>query len=161
MSISSQEKSDPRSKEEIEKKIDVLLKKEASGELSLDEYLLLADTYSTVDNPYQSLIILDKLINELIQPDSENLLAIAYNRKAENLVDLSKIDEGVALCDEMIPLLEKNDKMLYEAFCVKCGIFYNRSLDYDKAYTIYNKVKEQKLKKSPVFINNYKKKLKY
>ncbi|GAA4108805.1 hypothetical protein GCM10022393_05140 [Aquimarina addita] len=135
--------------------IRVLLRKEASQKLSTEESFILSISHSRIGELYESLAILDRVIIETTAiKDTINLFK-AYNLKAENFVDLSKIKEGVALCDSILPVSEKNNSNLLEGLCIKCGILYDEQGSHQKAYETYNKIQSQKLKESAIYINNY------
>ena len=155
MPVYSQNTSFLLENQQYDKVIERLVLKEASDKLSIKEYFMLSDAYVKTDNQYQSLLVLNKMINEVVDPNDIENLAIAYDRKAENLVDLSKIDEGVQFCDEMLPVLEVGKGLFFESFCVKCGILYDRARLHNKAFKVYNNVRQKEIRKSPTFINTY------
>lgn len=133
--------------------IKILTDKERSISLSVDDIFILSKSYSKVNKQYKSLVLLDKTISELLETNQIKNLSIAYNLKAENLVDLSKTNEGVNFCDSTLLYLEKNNAAFSQELCVKCGVLYNDGGYYKKAYNTYKKITKEKLKQTPIYIN--------
>ncbi len=132
-----------------------LITKERYLRLSVEENLVLARAYSKVNKPFLSLFVLNKLIPNLIEEKDVLNLSKAYNIKAENLVDLNKVEEGVTFCANAMPLVKKNTKILYQEFCVKCGILFDENKQSQKALTLFDNVKDERIKQLPVYVNNY------
>ncbi len=145
----------PVTKENRNNLIDNLEMKERTIGLSIEEYIQLYKQYTKKNLKYKSLIILDKLIIDLKKTNNYKDLSIVYNWKAENLVDLNKIDEGVAFCDKILKEMVVNNSSFQEEMCLKCGILYNEDEQFSKAYTIYKKIKNPIIKSSPVYIDFY------
>lgn len=135
--------------------IERLTLKEKSTSLSYDEYFLLSKALSKSDKQFESLVIINKLIPEFLEQNDFQNIAVAYNLKAENLVDLSKIEEGVLFCNRTIDYLEKNNAPYLEELCLKCGILYDRNGEHLKAFNTYQRITQKYIRETPVFINNY------
>ncbi|WP_299716192.1 histidine kinase [uncultured Tenacibaculum sp.] len=135
--------------------IDNLEMKEQTIGLSTKEYLELARSYNTQQQQYKSLIILDKLIFSLKNSKDLKTLAKAYNLKAESLVDLVKVNEGVEFCDEKLTELSVNKDIYYEGLCLKCGILYNEKKQFKSALNLYNQIKDETIKSTPIYLNYY------
>lgn len=135
--------------------IEVLQKKETYQKLSSEESFMLSISNSRIENFHESLAILERVIIETTLNNDLKNLYIAYNLKVENFVDLHKTEEGVTLCDAVLPVLEKDNSYLLEGFRIKCGILYDDHGSYQKAFETYNKINDPALKESAIYISNY------
>lgn len=129
--------------------------KEYYSILTSKEGVLLAKTYSKLKRDFESLLVLNKRIPELIELKDYENLSEAYILKSENLFNLSKTKEGELFCDKIIPEMEAKKIPSLEEVCVRCGIFYDQVKRHDKAYNIYQKIKKKELKESIEYITNY------
>jgi len=135
--------------------IDKLQKKEQVIPLSKKDYFLLSKSYSNINKQDLSLSILNSLIPELVESGDAKELSVAYNLKAENLLDLLKVREGIDFCNNKLVEIEKNGLPFLQELCVKCGILYNEGKEYQKAYDVFQKITKKELKQTAIFINNY------
>ena len=129
--------------------------KERTIGLTQEEYIELAKVYNKEFLQHKSLIILNNLIEDSIAKNENETLAVLYNLKAENLVDLKKIEEGVKFCDRIVPEMEKNKSSYFQELCVKCGVLYNKNEDYKKALDTYKNITKDCIKETPEYLNYY------
>ncbi len=138
-----------------DKVIDILGKKEVDSELSMREYYLLARSYGRIgqySNGYSLAIQMFK--KSSIKKDTANLV-ISYNLIAENLTDLSKVRDGIRVCEEAAPFFRVQDSLEFQKLCFKCGVLYYYNGDYENAYETYNKITRKEYRKLPLFTGNY------
>jgi len=135
--------------------IKILNKKEEIKELNLRDYFLLAKSYARIRSFSNGYTLANKMIALSVEKkDTLNLLK-AYNIKAENIVDLNNVLEGVFFCDSIIPQFRKKDSIELQKLCFKCGILYYYNKEHKKAYESYNKIKKKEYKKLKLFTHNY------
>ncbi|WP_282087493.1 tetratricopeptide repeat-containing sensor histidine kinase [Aquimarina algiphila] len=140
---------------DYDKVINILGKKEVDSKLSMREYYLLARSYARIgqySNGYT--LAIQMYEKSSAKKDTANLV-IAYNLRVENLTDMSKVKEGVRLCDEAGTVFRVQDSIELQKLCFKCGVLYYYDKDYDKAYDTYNKITKKEYRKLPVFTGNY------
>ncbi len=129
--------------------------KERNEKLTINEYFYLSKSYSKLDRQFESLLILNNIIPQLIALNDIQNLAIAYNLKSENLVDLDKADEGAVFCNNAITELEEKEAPYVQELCLKCGILYNLSGAHEKAYDVFQKIDRKKIKETMNYVSNY------
>ncbi|SNR16246.1 histidine kinase [Tenacibaculum jejuense] len=129
--------------------------KESTIGLTQSEYIELVKLYSKENSLYKSLIIIENILENIESGDDKKTLALLYNIKAQNLIDLNKIEEGVSFCDRIVPKMEQNESPYIEEICLRCGMLYNLNKQYKKALVFFKKIKKGYIKTSSPYFNYY------
>ena len=135
--------------------ITILSEKNKKNKLSLREYYLLTKSYGRNEQYPNGLVTANKMIDRCLKLKDTSNLVIAYNLKAENLIDLNQIKPGVEFCESVSPAFRKQDSVSFQQLCFKWGMLYNLNKEFQKAYDIYNKITLEKYRKLSLFKNNY------
>lgn len=135
--------------------ISILNKKDGNKKLSLREYFLLTQSYGLNVQYSNGLVTANKMIDECLKQKDTNNLVIAYNLKAENLIDLNHIESGIEFCESVSSVFRKQDSVAFQNLCFKWGMLYKQNNEYKKAYDIYNKITLPKHKNLSIYSNNY------
>ena len=139
-----------------EEKYEEILEKEAyNTTFTTKELFFVVKSYSKLNRQFESLLLLNRAIPSLIEMGDFNSLSVAYNLKAENLVELSKFREGALFCEDAMKDMEIKKIPYLEELCVKCGILFNGNEEPIKAYKTYKKIAKKKLKESVTYISSY------
>ncbi len=140
---------------EFEKIISILSKKEAEQTLVMDEFIMLAKSYGRLGQFGNGLAYANRLISICEGNRDTTNLVRAYNLKAENLLDLNHIKEGIEFCETVAPIFREQDSLQYQALCFKWGILYKQNGEKQKAYDTYSKITAKKYRNLSLFNNNY------
>ena len=135
--------------------ISILNKKDEKGSLTLRDYYLLTKSYARNTQYPNGLVTANKMIDECLKLNDTTNLVIAYNLKAENLIDLNQIKPGIEFCEKVSPTFRKQDSVAFQNLCFKWGMLYSQNKEYQKAFDVYNKITLDKYKKLSLFKNNY------
>jgi len=138
-----------------QKVISILNKKDGESNLTLREYFLLTKSYGRNEQYPNGLVYANKMIDECLTLKDTSNLVLAYNLKAENLIDLNQIKPGIEFCESVSSTFRKQDSIAFQQLCFKWGMLYNINKDFQKAFDIYNKITLNKYRKLSLFKNNY------
>jgi len=138
-----------------QKVISILNKKDGESNLTLREYFLLTKSYGRNEQYPNGLVYANKMIDECLALKDTSNLVLAYNLKAENLIDLNQIKPGIEFCESVSSTFRKQDSIAFQQLCFKWGMLYNINKDFQKAFDIYNKITLNKYRKLSLFKNNY------
>ncbi len=140
---------------EYDSVISILTKKQASNELSFKEYFWLSRSYGRTRQFGNGYVLSSEMIQKASEKkDAANLLK-AFNLKAEHLIDLYRIDEGVKFCDSITPFFKKKDSIEFMKLCFKCGMLYHHNLQGQKAYNSYKKITKKEYQNLSIYSNNF------
>ncbi len=135
--------------------ISILNKKNEKSSLTLRDYYLLTKSYGRNVQYPNGLVYANEMIDECLKLKDTTNLVIAYNLKAENLIDLNQIKSGIKFCEKASQAFRKQDSVSFQQLCFKWGMLYNINKEYQKAFDIYNKITLEKYRKLSLFKNNY------
>lgn len=135
--------------------IDLLTTKSKTTPLSPQEYNKLILSYTKLKQHSNSLIYSNKMIEYCESKFDTANLVIAINRKAEALIDLFKIEEGVAFSEEKSKLFRPKDSLDFQQFCFKWGMLYYNNGQYQKAFDVYQKITAEKYRNTTLFNHNF------
>ncbi|WP_282086677.1 tetratricopeptide repeat-containing sensor histidine kinase [Aquimarina algiphila] len=138
-----------------EELVNILTKKGEKEELLASELFYLGKSYGRLGNYSNGLLISDKMIQKSLSTDDSLNLMKAINLKAENLIDLNKIKEGIEFCEKVSNVFRPQDSIQLELLCFKWGMLYFQNDEYDKALDIYNRIKSDKFVKLNLYRHNY------
>ncbi len=138
-----------------EEVIQQLTEKEKYSSLTISEYILLSKSYQKTNRKYQSLQIANKVISQLEGVENTHRLSVAYNLKAENLIDLVKVKEGIDFCDKVLVVLLEKQAPFFQELCIKCGILFDQGGQHQKAFDLYSQIEKKELKSLAIYVNNY------
>ncbi|WP_103867108.1 histidine kinase [Aquimarina sp. I32.4] len=137
------------------KVIEALTIKEKNSSLDLREYFLVAKSYGRTKQYNNGLVYSNVMIEKcMVMKDTTNLV-IAYNLKAENLIDLDRMHEGVVFCEEISSVFREQDSIQFQNLCFKWGMLYYHTEKYQKAYNTYGKITLPKYRELSLFKDNY------
>lgn len=154
----------PKSQENIQelfkegkfkKVISLLTEKSNIQELNSDEYNQLIQSFSNFKQYSNSLVYADKMIAKCEKESDTINLVKALNRKAEALMDLYKVKEGISFSEEKSKVFRPQDSLEYQLFCFKWGMLYYHDNQYQKAYDTYQKITTPKYRNLHIFTNNF------
>lgn len=135
--------------------VNLLKAKSLHGKLSFDELFYITRSYGRLRNYNNGLAYSEKMMSKALEIcDTVNLL-IAYNLKAENLIDLEKIKEGARFCDSVSVFFREKDSIEFQKLCFKWGMLHYQNGNYKRAYEIYNKITKKAYRKLSLFQHNY------
>ncbi len=140
---------------EEEKYEEVIAKEAYVTSFTTKELFFIIKSYSKLNRPFESLLLLNKAIPSLVELKDINSLSIAYNLKAENLVELNKFKEGVLFCENKMAEMEEKGMPYLQELCLKCGVLFDRNKEHIKAYKAYDKITKNKIKESITYVSNY------
>ncbi len=138
-----------------EELVSVLTKKDEKEELSASELFYLGKSYGRLGSYSNGLLISDRMIKKSLNTDDSLNLMKAINLKAENLIDLNKIKEGIEFCEKVSGVFRPKDSRQLELLCFKWGMLYYQNREYEKALQIYNKIKSEEFLKLTLYRHNY------
>ncbi len=140
---------------EKERYEEIVAKETYNNTFTTKELFFIVKSYSKLNRQFESLLLLNKAIPSLVELKDLNSLSIAYNLKAESLVELNKFKEGVLFCENKIVEMEEKEMPYLQELCLKCGILFDRNKEHIKAYKTYDKITKNKIKESITYVSNY------
>jgi tetratricopeptide (TPR) repeat protein len=137
------------------KVIEILSAKEVKEALTLRDYFLLTKSYGRNQQYANGLIYSNDMIGRSQEQKDTTNLVIAFNLKAENLIDSGGYQDGVIFCEKASRVFRKQDSIELQKLCFKWGMMYYHTDQYQKAYETYNKITLPKYRNLNLFTNNY------
>lgn len=137
------------------KVIEILSKKEAKESLTLRDYHLLTKSYGRNKQYSNGLVYSNEMIGRSLEEKDTASLVIAFNLKAENLIDAGAFEGGVVFCERASRVFREEDSIELQKLCFKWGMMYYHTGEYEKAYETYNKITLPKFRELNLFTNNY------
>ena len=135
--------------------IEQLTAKEAKEPLSLRDYYLLTKSFGRNRQYANGLVYSNAMIEKSLEKKDTSNLIIAFNLKAENLIDLGSYEHGIVFCEKASEIFRPQDSVELQKLCFKWGMMYYHDRQYEKAYETYNKITLPKYRELYLFTNNY------
>lgn len=123
--------------------------------LTYQQKISLARSLGRLEQFSNALVLSNSLVKAFKTEKDTSQLVIACNLKAENLFDLNRVDEGLKFCIDSKSTFRKQDSFQLQLLYFKWGAFYIRKKNYEKAYSIYNSITEEKFRNTSTFLNNF------
>ena len=133
----------------------ILSKKAETKELTMREYFLITKSYGRNKQYSNGFVFAQEWMQKCrLEKDTTNLVA-ALTLKAENLIDLNKIKQGIEFCESASEVYREQDSLNFQSLCFVWGMLYYQNKEYEKAYETYNKITSKKYKELSMFSTNY------
>ena len=126
--------------------ITLLIKKSKDTILTSDEYNNLILSYTRTQQHSNSLIYSNKMIEYCEENFDTTYLVKALNRKAEALIDLSKIEEGLAFSEEKSKVFREQDSLrCFNYFVLNGECFITITTNTKKRIVLIKKLQQKSI----------------